>query len=87
MNKLAERLGIDPLEIRMRNTIREGSILSVGTPLPKGVSMPQVLEACGRESYWEQNGQGWQRKSIEQPRDTTKRRGVGFAAGYKNVGF
>ncbi|HAE59408.1 MAG TPA: aldehyde oxidase, partial [Anaerolineae bacterium] len=36
MNKLAEKLGIDPIELRRRNLIQEGSILSVGTPLPKG---------------------------------------------------
>jgi CO/xanthine dehydrogenase Mo-binding subunit len=86
MNKLAEKLGIDPLEIRMRNTIREGSILSVGTPLPPGVSMPEVLEACGRESYWTKNG-SWQRQPIEQPKSPYTRRGVGFACGYKNIGF
>ncbi|NJO85064.1 MAG: molybdopterin-dependent oxidoreductase [Blastochloris sp.] len=36
MNKLADALSIDPVELRMRNIIREGSILSVGTPLPPG---------------------------------------------------
>ena len=50
MNRLAEALGMDPVEIRMRNLLREGSLLSVGTPLPKGVSMPQVVEALRGES-------------------------------------
>ncbi len=36
MNKLAEALGIDPVEIRMKNVLREGSLPSVGTPFPKG---------------------------------------------------
>jgi CO/xanthine dehydrogenase Mo-binding subunit len=86
MNKLAEVLGIDPVEIRKRNVLRDGSILSVGTPLPKGVSIPEVVDACARESYWIQNG-SWQRQPIEQPRNPALRRGIGFAAGFKNIGF
>lgn len=86
MNKLAEALGIDPVEIRARNVFQEGSILSVGTPLPKGVSIPQVVEAAARESYWVQNG-SWKRQDLEQPRNPALRRGVGFAAGFKNIGF
>lgn len=86
MNKLAEALGIDPVEIRARNVFQEGSILSVGTPLPKGVSIPHVVEAAARESYWVQNG-SWKRQDLEQPRNPALRRGVGFAAGFKNIGF
>ncbi|MBC7811343.1 MAG: xanthine dehydrogenase family protein, partial [Burkholderiales bacterium] len=90
MNKLADALGIDPLELRRRNIIHEGSILSVGTPLPKGVTMPEVLEACGRESYWQQSASGeWQRTELPlpQPENPALRRGVGIACGFKNVGF
>lgn len=88
MNKLAEALGIDPLELRLRNAIHEGSILSVGTPLPAGVSMPQVLEACGRQSFWRQNADStWSRNVTAQPDNPALRRGVGIAAGFKNVGY
>jgi len=87
MNKLADALSMDPLEIRLKNSIQEGSIASVGTPFPPGVTMPQVFEACGRESWWEQNGDGWTLKQPDQPADPTKRRGRGIAGGLKNVGF
>jgi CO/xanthine dehydrogenase Mo-binding subunit len=88
MTKLALALGMDPLELRLRNVIQEGSILSVGTPLPPGVSMPQVVEACGRESYWEHNGDGsWRRGPTEQPANPSLRRGIGMACGFKNVGY
>lgn len=89
MNKLAAALGMDPLEIRRRNVFREGSILSVGTPLPPGVSMLQVLEACGRESYWEpqQDGGIWKRNDISGSNNPVRRRGIGIACGYKNVGY
>lgn len=86
MNRLAEALGIDPVELRARNVIHEGSILSVGTPLPPGVSMPEVLEACANESYWTQNG-SWTRQTLEQPRQPHLRRGIGIAIGFKNVGY
>jgi len=44
MNKLAEALHMDPVEIRVRNLLGEGDLLSVGTPLPKGVTIKQVVE-------------------------------------------
>ncbi|WP_228845293.1 xanthine dehydrogenase family protein molybdopterin-binding subunit [Phototrophicus methaneseepsis] len=87
MNKLALALDMDPVELRQKNAFREGSITSVGTPLPKGVSMPEVIEACARESYWQQQNGQWRRDALEQPANPAKRRGIGFAAGYKNVGY
>jgi CO/xanthine dehydrogenase Mo-binding subunit len=87
VNKLAQALNMDPVELRARNVFQEGSILSVGTPLPKGVSMPQVVEAAALESGWSQNGHGWQRPTLAQPQNAALRRGVGFAAGFKNIGF
>ena len=88
MNKLAQALGIDPLELRLRNSIREGSVISVGTPLPPGVSMLEVFEAAGRESYWHQNGtNAWTRDPLPQPSNPALRRGVGMAGGFKNVGY
>jgi len=42
-------LGIDPVEMRMRNLLKEGSLLSVGTPLPKGVTMDKVLAKCAEK--------------------------------------
>jgi CO/xanthine dehydrogenase Mo-binding subunit len=83
MNKLADAFGMDPVEIRRRNIVKEGSILSVGTPLPEGVSMPQVIEACASSSRWNE------RWGISQPKliEPHLRRGIGFACGFKNVGF
>ncbi len=88
MNKLAEELGMDPVEIRMRNVIREGSILSVGSPIPKGVSMAETIEAAAERGGWSQTKDGWSRDASPGPEPgSTVRRGVGFACGFKNVGF
>ncbi|NOZ28509.1 MAG: molybdopterin-dependent oxidoreductase [Chloroflexi bacterium] len=100
MNKLAEKLGIDPITIRLRNCLREGSIAAVQTPMPKGVSLPAVIERCAREAGWRQEGDRWIPPEPPKPEAPVvlnsleaaappgvKRRGVGFACGYKNVGF
>ncbi len=82
MNRLAEELGMDPIEIRRRNVLQEGSLLSVGTPLPKGVSMPQVIDQCA------QDAENLQSALIRQPEDSPHlHRGFGFACAFKNVGF
>ncbi len=87
MNKLAEALEMDPVTLRERNVLREGSVLSVGTPIPPGVSMAEVLAACAEQSYWQPVAGNWQRMPTEQPADASKRRGIGIAAAFKNVGF
>ncbi len=90
INKLAEALGMDPVEIRERNIFREGSLLSAGTPLPEGVSMDEVLAACAQRGGWKQTKRGWARKADGdegEEGNSHLRRGVGFACGFKNVGF
>jgi CO/xanthine dehydrogenase Mo-binding subunit len=93
MNKLAEALGIDPVEIRMRNALQEGSLLSVGTPLPKGVSITKVLERAAVAGGWKHTEGGWARpgglflEAADPKQRGSKRRGIGISLGYKNVGF
>lgn len=95
MNKLAQALGIDPVEIRRRNTLREGSEAIVQTVMPAGVSMPEVIEACAEAAGWDSQPSA---VTSEQPHTfnsikTLKtnpamlRRGRGFACAFKNVGY
>lgn len=86
VNKLAEMLDLDPVEFRMRNLIHEGDQLSVGTPLPRGVTIDQVTEACALEAGWKKTDAGWKAPFKEDHGDKV-RRGIGFSIGYKNVGF
>jgi CO/xanthine dehydrogenase Mo-binding subunit len=91
VNKLAAALGMSPVDIRLKNSIQENSILSVGTPLPAGVSMPQVIEQCAEQSFWSKNGTQWRRQyDSSDPsilNGSPMRRGVGMACGFKNVGY
>ncbi|MFL7893692.1 MAG: xanthine dehydrogenase family protein molybdopterin-binding subunit [Anaerolineales bacterium] len=88
MNKLAEKLKIDPVELRMRNILQEGSLLSVGTPLPAGVSLPEVVTECARAAGWQSGETGWSKEvKPSQPAAKYLKRGSGFSCAYKNVGF
>lgn len=80
MNKLAEKLGMDPVEFRLKNALRDGLTLGVGTPAPGPVSVPQVIEAAAKKY-------GWRSERETRPRRGDVLRGRGFAAGFKNVGF
>jgi CO/xanthine dehydrogenase Mo-binding subunit len=96
MNRLAQALGVDPVEIRMRNLLRDGDLLSVGTPLPKGVSIVPVLEKCALEAGWRQAAQGWTKSGENEQPSTGDQswqavsplsRGTGVACAFKNIGF
>jgi CO/xanthine dehydrogenase Mo-binding subunit len=90
INKLAEKIGMDPVEFRMRNLIKEGDLLSVGTPLPKGVTIQPVLERCAKAAGWKKSKKGWEypgSRVMSDPNRPYILRGVGLSCGYKNVGF
>jgi CO/xanthine dehydrogenase Mo-binding subunit len=82
MNKLAEKLGMDPVAFRHLNALREGDTLNVGTPAPGQVSIVECIEAARDKFNW----------ITDRGRQTTGGqssvvRGRGFACGFKNVGF
>ncbi len=83
MDKLAEKLGLDPVEFRHRNALREGDTLGVGTPAPGKVSIVECIEAARDRFGWTRE----QEKKDPQPQSPGIARGRGFAAGFKNVGF
>ncbi len=90
MNKLAEKLGMDPVEIRLKNILHTGSVLTVGTLLPGYVSLPEVVEKAALAAGWQKTEHGWKApKSM--PEDTKNKpylkRGFGFSCAFKNVGF
>jgi len=78
--RVADALGLDPLDVRRKNLYREGSINACGTPMPSGVSAVPVLERCIEEA-----ARRIPRLAAVGP--GTERRGIGFASGIKNVGY
>ncbi len=88
MDKLAEKLGLDPVAFRHSNALRDGDTLNVGTPAPGPVSIVKCIEAA-RDKF------GWSAPNSKDRAQAGKRpgwseslaRGRGFACGFKNVGF
>ena len=81
MNKLAEKLGMDPVEFRLKNALKDGDPMSVGTPSPSPVTVIQCIEAARDSVGWKKEG----KKQESLPAHI--KRGIGFAAGFKNIGF
>ena len=81
MNKLAEKLGMDPVEFRLKNALRDGDTLGVGTPAPTPVSIVECIEAARNSFNWKKQ------KVSKSKKQGTILKGRGFAAGFKNVGF
>ena len=90
VNKLAAELGMDPVELRMRNLAKEGSLQTTGAPFPPGVTIREVTQACVEGAGWDSTSSGWvlahPRLKID-PEQPHLRRGLGFACSHKNVGF
>jgi CO/xanthine dehydrogenase Mo-binding subunit len=80
--RIAEALGLDPLQVRRTNLYREGSINASGSVMPRGVSAVPVLDRCIQEA-----ADRIPRIALAQTARGTERRGVGFANGVKNVGY
>ena len=79
MNKLADQLGIDPVEFRLKNALKDGDTMGVGTPSPSPVTVTKCIEAARDKVGWKAG------KKDNLPGHV--KRGVGFAAGFKNIGF
>ena len=90
MNKLAEALGMDPVELRLLNVVQGDDPMPWGKPLPDDArGLVDTLIAAAKAVGWQQTEQGWQAPACApRPGDPpTLKRGVGLALGVKNVGF
>jgi CO/xanthine dehydrogenase Mo-binding subunit len=86
INKLAEKLNLDPVEIRIRNVLKDGSKLPVKSPMPAGVSLSEVIERCAIEAGWKKIDGIWNNPNLKYTSNNNIK-GLGFACGYKNIGF
>lgn len=90
MNKLAAALGIDPVELRLKNVLHDDDLTVLQTPLPAGVSLEKVIRRCVAAAGWEAPLPARAPfKSFHSlpPGEHAIRRGRGFACAFKNVGF
>jgi xanthine dehydrogenase D subunit len=97
MDKLAQALGIDPVELRLMNALQSGSVLPTGQVLRGAAPVREVIRACSAIPLPpdEEASERGQRDPITLPggvagnvgRGESIRRGVGFAVGYKNIAY
>jgi CO/xanthine dehydrogenase Mo-binding subunit len=87
MARLAEALQIDPVELRLRNFLDEGSLTSTMAEVPPGISAMETLKATARRLGWRSEPDGWQRPKVKQEKQSNMRQGIGIASGWKTVGF
>jgi CO/xanthine dehydrogenase Mo-binding subunit len=84
MEKIAAELGVDPLELRRRNMLREGEITATGQRLTSSVGSEDVLNvAVERSGYFEK------RKAIKEANGSngSYRRGIGLSFFFHGAGF
>ncbi|QIN79673.1 xanthine dehydrogenase subunit D [Rubrobacter marinus] len=93
MDKLAEKLGMDPIELRLRNAMKEGTRLPTGQKIEGPAPVAELLEKL-REMPLPEGPGGGTRDLRELPGGVSNTthgegvvRGVGYAVGFKNVGF
>jgi CO/xanthine dehydrogenase Mo-binding subunit len=87
MALLADELGIDPVEIRMRNFLRQDSLTHTMALVPPNMSARETLKAAAGAAGWKQAHGVWRRPVIKHKARSNIVRGVGIASGWKNVGY
>src|SRR6266516_2564658 len=92
MDKLAQALRIDPVELRLLNAIGPGDRLATGQPITGSLPVADVIKRCA--ALPEPEPEELPRDAIRLPGgagNTTRgegvRRGVGFAVGFKNLAY
>jgi len=91
MDRLARALRMDPVELRLRNALRTGSVLPTGQVIRGSAPVREVIRRCAalplpvepveRDPLTYPGGAG------NVSRGERLRRGVGFAVGYKNIAY
>ena len=90
MDRLAQRLGLDPVDLRMRNALGTGDAMPTGQPVPGPVAVGELLgrlralpdpEPAGGDPRAQPGG------AFGATHGEGVRRAVGYAAGIKNIAF
>ena len=92
MDKLAEALEIDPVELRLLNALGTGGTLPTGQTITGSLPVAEVIRRCA--ALREPDAEELPRAAIRLPGgagNTTRgegvQRGVGFAVGFKNIAY
>ncbi|MGV9799286.1 xanthine dehydrogenase family protein molybdopterin-binding subunit [Mycobacterium sp. NPDC003449] len=85
MDLLADKLGIDPVELRLRNYIREGDAY-----FAQGPNVVDYIKSCGVEEILTEGARriGWHRRAelATQPKDQKILKGIGMGRAFHTSG-
>ncbi len=87
MDKLAAALEMDPVELRRRNALSTGSTLPTGAPVRCPAPVAELLERVVAMPEPPQGDGPWPGGVCNVTRGEGVRRGVGYAVGFKNIGY
>jgi xanthine dehydrogenase D subunit len=93
MDKLARALGMSPLDLRLHNALAQGSVLPTGQVLHGSAPVREILEQLaalplpGPEPVEGRSPLNYPGGTGNVTRGEGIKRGIGIAAGYKNVAF
>ncbi|MEU5920409.1 molybdopterin cofactor-binding domain-containing protein [Streptomyces sp. NPDC047141] len=97
MDKLAAKLGMDPVELRQLNAMEQGTIMPTGQIVDSPAPVAELLRRVKArplppERQWETAGESADVRALPGGLSNTSHgegvvRGVGYAVGIKNVGF
>jgi CO/xanthine dehydrogenase Mo-binding subunit len=86
MDKLAAALELDPVELRLRNAMTTGTSMPTGAPINCPAPVAELLESVrGRPLPSESGGLPGGIANVTRGEGVV--RGVGYAVGFKNIGF
>lgn len=89
MDRLAARLGVDPLELRELNAMRTGDRLITGQEITGAAPVAELIRLCRELPTPEAAADGLALPggagNVAGPEDV--RRGVGYALGFKNIAY
>jgi CO/xanthine dehydrogenase Mo-binding subunit len=80
MDELAEKVGKDPLTIRMQNGFETGAVTATGQQLTHRVSLKEVLQKAADASDFQHK---WDANRSASP--SVRRKGIGLACSYRGV--
>jgi CO/xanthine dehydrogenase Mo-binding subunit len=87
MDKMARALGMDPVEFRLKNILHEGDERITGNRMPAGTAAYQCLTEVAEAAGWAASGGHWHAPPVAPSSCPERRRGIGIACAYKNVGY
>jgi CO/xanthine dehydrogenase Mo-binding subunit len=81
MDALASKLGMSPLELRLRNILRTGSIATTGQRIDDGIDFERTLQELARSADW--SG----KRQLNAGQESSVRRGIGVGCSWHGIGI